>query len=97
MREDTMEEQPQQLNMNDWYTPSEAASRLTANSGKEIETSYVRTLARYGKVRYYKISDRFSLYWKADIDAYIVEDRGEKSARAQRQKAVRKKTTKPVA
>lgn len=89
-----MEEKPQIFNMNEWYSPTEAAQRLTANSGKEIDTSYVRTLARYGKVRFYKISARSSLYYKPDIDSYIVEDRGEKSARAQRQKATQKKSKK---
>jgi hypothetical protein len=94
-----LEEKPQ-LNMAEWYSPTEAAQRLSANSGKTIDTSYVRTLARYGKVRFYRISSRSSLYYKDDIDKYVVEERGEKSARAQRQRATPKgksKTSRPAA
>jgi len=81
------------VNMADWYTAKEATERLKANSGREIPTSYPRTLAKYGKVRTYDISERMHLYLKADIDNYIVEDRGEKSGRAKRQKAIAKKQT----
>lgn len=94
-----MDEKPQ-LNMAEWYSPTEAAARLTANSGKDIDTSYVRTLARYGKVRFYRISSRSSLYYKPDIDSYVVEERGEKSARAKRQKAKpreKRETSRPAA
>jgi hypothetical protein len=90
----TRMEKPQHMDMNEWYSPTEAAQRLTANSGKKIDTSYVRTLARYGKVRFYRISARSSLYYKEDIDRYIVEERGEKSARAKRQ-AAKKQTQQP--
>jgi hypothetical protein len=84
------QERDQILNMAEWYTPTQAAQRLTANSGKPIAPSYVKTLARYGKVRSYKISSRSSLYFKADIDAYIVEERGEKASRAKRQKSLKR-------
>ena len=75
------------INLAEWYTASQAAERLSRNSGKAIKADYPRKLAQYGKVKTLKISERASLYWKADIDAYIVEERGEKSARAKRQNA----------
>lgn len=78
------------LYMEQWYTPTEAAARLSANSGKQIEVSYVRTLARYGKIRRYPISARSSLYFKADVDTYLVEQRGVKSGRAKRQSTQKK-------
>lgn len=77
------------LNLDDWYNPTQAAERLTKNSGKPVDISYVRTLARYGKVRTYQISARVRLYSKTDIDAYIVEERGEKSGRALRQRSTK--------
>lgn len=79
-----------ELNMSEWYTASQAAERLTRNSGKPIQASYPRKLAEYNKVKTYKLSDRNVLYWRADIDAYIVEERGEKSGRAKRQQATPK-------
>ena len=84
----------QSFNLDDWYNPTQAAERLSANSGKKIDISYVRTLARYGKIRSFQISERVRLYFKQDVNAYVVEERGEKSARAQRQKAVSKPSKK---
>lgn len=81
----------QQINLAEWYTASAAAERLAANSGKPIGKDYPRKLAQYGKIRSLKISDRASLYYKPDVDSYVVEERGEKSARAKRQQAAKKK------
>ncbi|SRR5712692_1636661 len=75
------------INLAEWYSASVAAERLSRNSGKTIKPSYPRKLAEYGKIRAIRISDRASLYYKPDVDAYIVEERGEKSGRAQRQRA----------
>ncbi len=77
----------EQINLTEWYTASEAADRLTRNSGRRIATDYPRKLAEYKRVRAIKIGDRTSLYFKADIDPYIVESRGTKSGRAKRQRA----------
>lgn len=85
------------IDMNEWYTASAAAARLSANSGKVIKASYPRKLAEYKKVTCYKLSDRNTLYLKADIDAYVVEDRGEKSGRASRVKAAPRKAAKAAA
>jgi tRNA G46 methylase TrmB len=53
--------------------------------------SYVRTLSRYGKIKQIKLDSHAALYLKSDVDNYIVESRGEKVARINRQKAVDKK------
>lgn len=76
------------IDLSEWYYATQAAERLTANSGKTVDPSYVRTLAKYGKIRTYEISPRVKLYNKVDIDGYVVEDRGDKSARAKRLKAL---------
>jgi hypothetical protein len=85
------------FNLDEWYTPTQAAERLTANSGKKIDISYVRTLARYGKIRSFQISERIRLYSRNDVDNYIVEERGEKSGRAKRQTAINKRPPKEAA
>jgi hypothetical protein len=85
------------FNLDEWYTPTQAAERLTANSGKTVDISYVRTLARYGKIRAFQISERVRLYCKGDVDSYIVEERGEKSGRAKRQRSTGSKPDKKAA
>ncbi len=79
------------INLHEWYDAPQAADRLTRNSGRVIDSNYVRSLARYGKIRSLKISTRASLYFKEDVDRYIVEERGVKSGRAKRQAAKPKK------
>ena len=69
------------ITLAEWYSATTAAERLSRNSGKEIKVSYPRKLAQYGKVRTLAITERNVLYNKEDIDAYIVEERGEKSSR----------------
>lgn len=76
------------LNMNDWYTLPQALERLEANSGRSVDPSYPRMLASKGKVRMKVISDRVRLYWREDINNYVVEERGKKVARWQRQRSV---------
>lgn len=92
-----MVDNPQSVNLAEWYSATAAAERLSRNSGKEISSSYPRKLAEYGKIRTLKISERNVLYSKEDIDNYIVEERGEKSGRAKRQtaKPKNKKNSKP--
>lgn len=82
------------IDMHEWYTAPQALERLEANSGKKLDPGYPRLLGRIGKVEVKIISERIRLYRKRDIDAYIVEDRGVKAGRAQRQRAVetRRKT-----
>lgn len=60
---------------------------LSKNSGKAIGPDYVRILAKYGKLTPKKINTRLNLYPKAQVDAYVVEDRGDKSGRASQARA----------
>jgi hypothetical protein len=75
------------LDLRAWYDVQAAAKRLSENSGRPIDVTYVRTLAKYGKVRTWKLGARAALYAKADIDGYVVEERGAKSGRARRRVA----------
>jgi hypothetical protein len=77
---------PDRIDLDQYYTAKEAAVVLTKNSGKKIDASYVRMLAKYGKLTPRRINTRLNLYPKAEVDAYVVEDRGEKSARAAKAK-----------
>ncbi len=73
----------QDYNPAEWYTPEQALKKLSENSNKQVDESYLRTLAKIGKVKRLKMGDRFSLYKKSDIDPYVIESRGQKAIRAQ--------------
>ncbi|GCE26344.1 hypothetical protein KDA_18280 [Dictyobacter alpinus] len=75
------------IDLEQYYTAKDAAEVLSRNSGKEIDPAYIRTLAKYGKFTPKKINNRLSLYPKSQVDAYVVEERGEKSGRAKQEKA----------
>jgi hypothetical protein len=79
------------INLAEWYNPTEAARIISKNSDKVIRPDYVRKLAQYGKIRKIKISDRASLYWKADVDHYRVEERGMRSGKAAKKRAEKRK------
>lgn len=79
------------IDMNQWYTTLQALERLEANSGKKLDPNYPSWLARRGRVEQKVISQRIRLYKRTDIDAYVVETRGAKVARSQRQKASERK------
>lgn len=74
------------IDLTQFYTAKEAANVLSKNSGKPVVPAYVRTLAKYGKLTPKKINSRLSLYPKAQVDSYVVEERGEKSGRARQEK-----------
>lgn len=78
---------PDQIDLEQYYTAKEAAEVLSRNSGKRIDPTYLRTLTKYGKFTPRKIHSNLSLYPKAQVDAYIVEERGEKSGRAKQERA----------
>ncbi|GAC1349727.1 MAG: hypothetical protein NVSMB27_25550 [Ktedonobacteraceae bacterium] len=62
-----------------WITAKEATAILKKNSGRDdIPNSYIRSLARSGKVETKKFDDRTNLYNFRDVEGYIVErrDRG---------------------
>lgn len=70
--------------LDDWYTAGEAAKVIARNSNRDVKPDYMRSLARLGKVDTKKIGTRTTLYKKTDVDAYRVEDRGEKVVRVQK-------------
>jgi len=73
-------------NPEDWYSGAEAAAQLSKNSGRPIDQSYVRRLAKDGLVTTLKLGPRYSLYDRKFIDNYIVETRGQKAGRAMHEK-----------
>lgn len=79
----------EQYTIDDWYTAGRAAEVLSKKSRRAVRPDYLRSLARLGKITTKKIGERTTLYLKKDVDAYIVEERGEKSGRAKRQQAKR--------
>lgn len=80
--------------LEEYYTATQAAEVLSKNSGKKINPAYVRMLAKYGKLEPKQVGTRLNLYPKSQVDSYIVEERGEKSGRAKRQRALEKKVSK---
>ena len=67
----------------DWYTAAEAAKVMSTNAGRVVKPDYLRSLARLNKVTTKKLGHDV-LYLKANVDAYVVEPRGMKVARAQK-------------
>lgn len=84
-----MEDHIQDMGM--YYTAAQAAKVLSVNSGRKISAQYVRQLARYGKLHPVKVSETLNLYPKYEVDAYRVEERGEKAARSARTRAKKRK------
>jgi hypothetical protein len=59
-----------------WITAKEATALLKKNSGRDdIPNSYIRSLARSGKVETKPFDDRTNLYKFSDVEGYIVERR----------------------
>ena len=79
------------VDLSEYYTASQAAQVLTKNSRKEISADYVRTLAHYGVFHPIKLTDRMNLYPRAEVDAYVVEERGEKAGERFKQQAKQRK------
>jgi hypothetical protein len=78
---------PDRIDLEQFYTASQAADVLSRNSGKTIDPSYIRTLVKYGKLTPKRINSRLNLYPKSQIDSYTVEDRGVRAAEAAVKKA----------
>jgi len=64
--------------LQEWYTASEAAKKLSETSGKRIDPDYLFKLGRMKKVRTMKLGKRVTLYSKNDVDSYKVGGRGRK-------------------
>lgn len=68
--------------LNEGYTAGQAAEIMTKHSNRPVSPDYVRKLAQKGIIGSMRIHARLSLYNKADVDAYRVEERGKKAGRA---------------
>ena len=79
------------IDLSEWYNPNEAAAVISKNSGRTVRDDYVRKLAQYGKIRKLKINSRASLYWKADVDRYRVEEPGTRAGEAAKRRAEKRK------
>ena len=79
----------------EWYTPEQARQKLSENSGgKPIHESYLRTLAKIGKVERLVLGPKYSLYRKSQIDEYQVVGRGEKWSKNNKKKESASEETK---
>jgi hypothetical protein len=76
-----------QIDLEQYYTSKEAAEVLSQHSGRHVDPAYIRLLVKYGKLTPKRISSRMSLYPKAEVDEYIVKDRGVRAAAAAIEKA----------
>jgi len=65
----------------EWITSQQAAEMLTNNSGHIVTPTYVRHLAKIGKIETKDIDLRTKLYLKSDVEAYQVKQRGDGSVR----------------
>ena len=83
------------VDLEQFYTAKQAAEVLSKNSGKNVQASYIRTLAKYGKIEGIAVSTRLTLYPKEAVDKYVVEDRGVKGGRASHERAERRYDVRP--
>jgi hypothetical protein len=65
----------------EWITSQQAADILTAQSNHRVTPTYVRSLAKVGKIETKDIDLRTKLYLKSDVEAYQVKQRGDGSVR----------------
>lgn len=79
-----------EIKLSDWYTAPEAAKAMSKRLHRVVKPAYLRSLARLDKVRTHKVGAHTTLYNKADVDAYVVEDRGVKVARANKARATKR-------
>lgn len=64
-----------------WITGKEATAILRTNSGRDdIPDSYIRTLARAGRVATNKIDGRTNGYLLSDVEDCIIKRRSKASA-----------------
>lgn len=64
-----------------WITSQQAADILTAKSNHMVTPTYVRHLAKVGKIETRDIDLRTKLYLKSDVEAYRVKQRNDGSVR----------------
>jgi hypothetical protein len=56
-----------------WITAAEATRILSESSGREITSSYIRYLARSGKVDTKEVDRRTKLYNRRQVKKYVVK------------------------
>jgi hypothetical protein len=86
-----------ELDLSLYYTAKQAAEEISNRSKKQVRVSYLRVLASYGKLHPQK-DRRFgndNFYPKAEVDSYVVEDRGVKVGAASRERALENDQTLP--
>jgi hypothetical protein len=64
--------------MQDWLTAKQAAQIISQNSGKPVKPAYMQKLVMYGKLTPNRITNRLSLYSRAEVERIIVGARGGK-------------------
>src|SRR5439155_5228123 len=69
------------------YTARQAAEILSRNSGRAVSPDLVKKLGQSGVIRSIKVHYNLNLYNKEDVNAYKVEERGAKAARAAKDRA----------
>ena len=85
----------QEVNWNDYYTPEQAAAKLTENSGKPISRDYLRSLVRDGVFHTRKIGN-VNMYLRSEVDRYRVRARGETLRSGQRGKKSEQEKREPA-
>ena len=74
----------------EWLRLKEATAILSENSGRPIADSYLRLLAKNGKISYRAVDGRTNEYLKSDVEAYRVR-------KHTRQKTDKRPAVKPAA
>lgn len=65
-----------------WITGKEATAILRNNSRRDdIPDSYIRSLARAGKVDFKELDGRTNLYRASDVESYVVKRRDQGKGR----------------
>jgi len=59
-----------------WINNQEAYDILSNKHGRKISDTYVRGLAKLGKITTYAPDGRTKLYWKEDVESYTVKKQG---------------------
>jgi hypothetical protein len=69
-----------------WITAREATAMLRKNSGRDdIPDSYIRSLARSGKVETKQFDGRTNLYNASQVENYVVQKRDQGKGRGKQE------------
>jgi hypothetical protein len=67
-----------------WVTGKEATAILARNAGRPIPDSYIRSLARAGRVESRPIDGRTNLYRASQVESYVVQKRDQGKGRSRK-------------